>query len=96
MPKYGVDAFIAGWLISLIVTSASSVIRLAKRTGLVINPVRWALKPALAAAASGLTINYIYNMTNKDKLSLIICIFSLGCIYCLSIIGLEIKELKKL
>ncbi|MCL2855087.1 MAG: polysaccharide biosynthesis protein [Defluviitaleaceae bacterium] len=61
VPVYGVVAFLAGWLISLIIITFFTIRRLKKISDIKPEIVRWFIKPALAALAAGLTTNWLHD-----------------------------------
>ncbi|MCL2235676.1 MAG: polysaccharide biosynthesis protein [Defluviitaleaceae bacterium] len=61
VPIYGVSAFLAGWLISLVIITFFTIRRLRKISDVKPEFIRWFVKPALAAIAAGLTINWLHD-----------------------------------
>ncbi|MDR2167474.1 MAG: polysaccharide biosynthesis protein [Clostridiales bacterium] len=61
VPLYGVNAFLVGWFISLLIVTFFSILRLRKATGIRPRPAHWLIKPAIAATLAGLIINQLHN-----------------------------------
>lgn len=78
MPLYGVNAFLCGWLVSLLLTTGLSVQRIVKRTGIHINILNSLIKPLLAGVASGLTVRYIIQISEPSKL---LFLLSMACMF---------------
>ena len=61
VPVYGVAAFLAGWFVGLIIITIFDIRRIKRVTGITPQVLRWFFKPALAAAAAGLVVNFLHN-----------------------------------
>jgi len=61
VPIYGVWAFLVGWLVGLVIITVFDIVRIKKVTDVRPQILRWFAKPALAAAAAGLVINFLHN-----------------------------------
>lgn len=61
MPLKGMNAFILGWFVSLIVIVGLEINKLRESVQLELEYSNWFLKPMLAAAAAGLTARLVYN-----------------------------------
>jgi stage V sporulation protein B len=92
VPVYGVAAFIYGWFGSLALITVMDMFKIRKMTGIKIPILRWFIKPALAAAATGLAADYL---TRRfifgwlgDTLGLAVGIGLLGLMYGFFIISL--------
>lgn len=85
LPKHGINAYFIGFTLSLILVSTLNIHKVLKITVLQFQGFNWLVKPTLAAAVSGITINYIanhyiyphYSMT----ISLIISVCLLAVLY---------------
>ncbi len=90
VPVKGVDAFILGWFVSLIVVCWLEIEKLRDSVSLHFEFSNWFLKPLLSAIASGLLIKYIANKLIFNNFGEVIglisaiCIFS--CLYMLFIV----------
>jgi stage V sporulation protein B len=60
VPRYGLNAFIAGWMLSLAVSVTAEMIVVRASTGIDVQFARWFAYPALAAAAAGLVARLAY------------------------------------
>ena len=61
VPRYGTIAFLVGWFVSLIIITYFDAAKIREITRLRIQILRWFFKPALAALAAGLIVNYIHD-----------------------------------
>ena len=61
VPYYGVWAFLVGWLVGLVIITIFDIARIRKVTDVRMQPVRWFIKPGMAALAAGLVANYAHN-----------------------------------
>jgi len=77
VPVYGVWAFLVGWLAGLIIITVFDIVRIRKVTDVAPQILRWFAKPALAAAAAGLVINFLHNRYFTDFGEMFGVIFSL-------------------
>jgi stage V sporulation protein B len=59
VPVYGVNAFLFGWFLSLVVVTALEVWKIKKSAGIDLPILKWLMKPALAALATGLAAEYL-------------------------------------
>ncbi len=59
IPVYGLNGFIAGWLVSLVVVSFLDIERVIRRTHIKINFNRWIFKPVLSAIACSLVMKLV-------------------------------------
>lgn len=86
MPVYGVDAFIAGWLTSLIVTVSFSIHKVMQRTHILIDLINILVKPTLAALSSGLLARYLLRILESSRSTSIFCITIMFSLYFLFLI----------
>ena len=103
VPHYGVWAFLVGWFISLIVVTIFDILRLRKISNIKPDLARWLLKPALAAFAAGLTVNFLHDalISNifEEVLGVVISLAILMTTYSIAVILLRIistKEIKQM
>lgn len=102
IPKYGIYAFILGWLISLLTVSFICIKRTIKRTGLKLNLSLWLIKPALCIAGSciiskAIYTKYLIQINKFISIPFSICI--IGLFYILFLLFTEcfkISSLKEL
>ena len=95
VPIYGINAFIYGWFISLVIVTALDLWKIKSIAKIKIPIFKWFTKPALAALATGLAADYISRRLLFDMLGdvfgliaavALLCvmyglfILSLGCI----------------
>lgn len=80
MPLYGVNAFIVGWILSLILTTVTSLYRVIKITETKINILKCFIYPLLCILASSLTLRLVFIKTPYNKISTVI-IMSVMCIF---------------
>ena len=80
MPLYGVNAFIVGWIISLILTTITSLHRIIKITETKINVLKCFIYPLLCILVSSLTLRLVFINTHSNKISTVI-IMSVMCIF---------------
>lgn len=89
IPVYGINAFIIGWFISLIIVSYLDIKRVIKRTNVKINIMKWFTKPVLAIIVSCLVIKLaeksIFSIF-KNSIALIISVSFVGIMYILILI----------
>ena len=78
VPVYGAAAFMGGWFAGLIIITFFDVRRIKLVTGIAPQILRWFAKPALAAAAAGLTTNFLHNRFFAGLGELFGVIFSLS------------------
>ncbi|MCL2620364.1 MAG: polysaccharide biosynthesis protein [Defluviitaleaceae bacterium] len=69
VPIYGVTAFLVGWLLSLVIVTFFTIRRLRKISDVKPEIVRWFVKPALAAFAAGLTVNWVHDNVTAVHMS---------------------------
>ena len=81
MPVFGVDAFLAGWLCSLVVTGGLSLHKLASETRLAPDWKAWLLRPLFCAGLSAVAGRVIFDQTDGGWLGLIVSIAFLACTY---------------
>lgn len=86
MPLYGVDAFIIGWCISLIVTSSQSLWKIAQCSSLKIDAINWFIKPILSISAAGLIVKYITRIVEPSRFIYVLCILLMYTIYILALL----------
>jgi stage V sporulation protein B len=106
VPYYGLAAFIGGWFVSLALITVISIIKIRKTARIGFNAPNWLLKPALAAAATCLSVNYLtkavfpfFGNTFGILVSLAaICIvygFFIDILGCVDVRGIVLGKLKK-
>lgn len=103
IPIYGINAFIVGWLFSLIIINCISLIKLKKRTNFNLNIINSIGKPLICICASSMLSKFLYNYllaTFSSVLTLIICLIILSSCYLILLIitdclSLNLKLLKK-
>ena len=61
VPRYGVDAFLLGWFLSLLFVTVVSLYEIKKETGVTFGAVNCLWKPLLAALAAGLAAELVQN-----------------------------------
>lgn len=81
MPAYGIDAFIFGWLASLIVTASLSLYKTLRLTGNRMDFKNWIFYPLLCALASGLFVRLIYLYIEKNRLMLVLLVCLMFILY---------------
>jgi len=90
VPRFGAEAFVAGWFISLLFVVSSSLLRINKDVGIKVQVGCWFLKPLVAATAAGLLVRVIANKFFFTYLSgpvgLVLCLCSILGFYALFII----------
>ncbi len=59
VPRFGVNAFIFGWFVSLAVTLTISIIKIKKEAKIKIPVIKWFIKPCMGALAAGLLVNLL-------------------------------------
>lgn len=97
IPVYGINAFIVGWLLSLIVINCVSLLKLKKRTDFKINLINSIGKPLVCIISSGILskIVYKYLLLNLSPiLSLIIALLVLGISYLFLLFSVDCINLK--
>lgn len=88
MPLYGIDAFLWGWFISLIITTVLNVHRIKQRTGIHIHFFNSVVKPFMAGMASGLTVRYLIQISEPSKLFFLLAITCMFIMYFLFLLAL--------
>lgn len=88
VPFFGTDAFILGWLFSLLVTSTLSVIRVIHITKIKPDFLKIIGKPVLAILASGLSVRYMMQLLAPSKLTVLLCIGLMVVLYILLLLFL--------
>ncbi|MBQ9090788.1 MAG: polysaccharide biosynthesis C-terminal domain-containing protein, partial [Anaerotignum sp.] len=83
MPRFGIAAFLAGWLLSLLFSVFTALHRLWLRTGVVPSLYNCFLKPLLAGAAAGLLIKYFIRISEPSKVLFLGSMFGMGVLYLL-------------
>jgi len=99
VPIYGAAAFMAGWFAGLLLITFFGVARIKRVTGIAPQILRWFAKPALAAAAAGLTVNTLYNraISGLGEISgIAVSLALLMGLYVLFIILLRVVRVKDL
>jgi len=85
VPRYGTIAFLIGWFVGLIIVTYFDIEKIKQITGLKMQILRWFFKPALAALAAGLIINYIHGAIIlrlfSERIALILSLGGLMGIY---------------
>ncbi len=84
VPKYGVYAFLFGWLISLFIVSLICIIRVVKRTGLTFDFSMWIFKPSFCIACGCVISKVIYSkyLVQMNKfIGMSFAISIVGCFY---------------
>lgn len=81
MPKYGIDAFIFGWFISLVATSLHSMFKIGTVASINYNPKDFILKPVLSAAVASAISKLIFLNIANTKLTLLISILFMYILY---------------
>lgn len=81
LPLYGIDAFIVGWLISLIVTVFFSIRRVMRCTQAHISLIHILAKPMLAVLASGLLAKYLSSILEPTRTAFAMCISIMLLLY---------------
>ncbi len=69
MPLYGVNAFICGWILSLIITSSTNLHRVLKITETKIDFIRCFFYPLLCILASSLTLRLVFIKIEPNTVS---------------------------
>jgi len=102
IPKYGIYAFIFGYMTSLLLTTLICIIKIVKKTKLKIDPSLWFLKPAFCIMASCIISKATYSkyLIQLNKyISTPIAILIIGIFYILFLLFTEcfrISTLKEL
>jgi stage V sporulation protein B len=60
VPRFGLNAFIAGWMLSLVVSVTAEIVMVRISTGIDVQFLRWFAYPALAALAAALAARLAY------------------------------------
>jgi stage V sporulation protein B len=94
VPLYGLNAFIAGWMVSLVVAVTAEIIKVKIVSGVKIPIAKWFLKPSIAAVAAGLIVNLISNGFISryfgGLFALGLGVAVLGAIFCLLVVLLGV------
>lgn len=103
VPRFGVYAFIFGWSISLLVVLISGIIKIQNTSGVHFPVMSFIGKPALAAVASGSTVDYLTKTAFADSLPpvvrLLSCAAVMLAIYLAGVIWMgcvSVKDIKAL
>jgi len=83
MPIFGVNAFLVGWLLSLLLTTFLSMKRILSRTHISINPMNVFGKPLLAGLASGLMVRYLIQISTPSKIFFLLTLILMFLLYVL-------------
>ncbi|MCL2168638.1 MAG: polysaccharide biosynthesis protein [Defluviitaleaceae bacterium] len=101
VPIYGINAFLVGWFISLLLVSVFSLRRLKRTTDVKISLPLWFVKPALAAVLAGLLTNLVHDTIVNQVLpgvpALVVSLGILAAIYggCVILLGiLKLQDIK--
>ena len=99
VPMYGVWAFLVGWFISLIIVTFFDILRIRKKTAVHPDLMRWLVKPALAAFAAGLFVNFFHNNVVANILegipAVILSLILLMGLYAIAVILLKIININE-
>lgn len=102
VPVYGINAFIIGWFVSLIIISFLDIQRVLKRTYLTVNVSNWILKPLICIIACSMCSKFIYFkflLSFGNILGLILAVLTLAVLYFILLIFtqcLKIEDLKSI
>lgn len=102
IPIYNINAFIIGWLLSLLTINSISLIRLKKRTAFYINIKESIFNPLICIISSSILSKVFYNYLIKSfssAVALFLALLVLGIFYLFLLISLDcinLKTLKKL
>lgn len=69
VPRYGLDAFILSWFISVLISCYLCISKTCGRTELVFDIKNWLYKPVISALAAGLVARYIADAFLFERLS---------------------------
>lgn len=97
IPIYGINAFIIGWLFSLIIVNCISLIRLKKRTNFNLNLIDSIGKPLVCIGGSCILSKMLYNYLLKmfsPTITLILSLLLLGILYLFFIISTDCINIK--
>ncbi|MDR1664624.1 MAG: polysaccharide biosynthesis C-terminal domain-containing protein, partial [Clostridiales bacterium] len=98
IPRFGLAAFIAGWLVSLIIVVALELHKVRENLTLNIAFANWFAKPALAALMSGVAARVLYDQLLREiagnTVGLMISVCALLGMFMLSVMltGCLVKE----
>ena len=86
VPKYGSDAYIAGWCISLIVTVLLSTHKIVKRIQTRIRFITWILKPAISAVLAGIAARALLFYLSPSRLIYLLTLIFMFLMYLIFLI----------
>jgi stage V sporulation protein B len=100
IPKIGINGFIIGWFISIVIICSLEIDKLIKNVNLHFEFGNWLLKPFLSSVAAGLAVkiiskNYISPIFSPVA-SLIISISILAFLYSIFIIATDVLSIKEI
>ena len=96
IPKYGIDAFIIGWFLSLLFTTTESIIKVSKKVNIKIKIKEWIIYPLLCILASALIVRFISLYIERTNITMLLLICLMMLMYILFSILLGILDLKEL
>lgn len=99
IPKFSINAFLIGWLLSLVIVNLISIFKLKKRIVFKFDLNNKIFKPTLCIIFSCILSKYSYVFFSKyfnSIFTLILSLFILGCVYLFLLIILDCINLKKL
>lgn len=102
IPVYGINAFIAGWFLSLLFVSILDLNRVVKRTGLKIKLINWFIKPILSITVCCMFTKILHKkvfICYGNIINLILSLSIIGVSYILILIitnCLSIKDIKSI
>ncbi|MBM6828314.1 polysaccharide biosynthesis protein [Anaerotignum lactatifermentans] len=83
MPIYGISAFLAGWFLSLLLTTALALLRLKGATGGMPSPLSCLGKPLLAGLGTALPIRFLILNGTPSKPFFLLTFSGMGLLYLL-------------
>ncbi len=97
IPVYGVNAYLVGWFVSLILTMLLSLFKIYCCTQVQIQFGSCFLKPLLAGLTAGLVIRYVIQIGSPSKVFFLMCISAMMLLYLLflMVLGCLKKETLK-
>lgn len=97
IPVYGVNAYLVGWFVSLILTMLLSLFKIYCCTQVKIQFGSCFLKPLLAGLTAGLVIRYVIQIGSPSKVFFLMCISAMMLLYLLflMVLGCLKKETLK-
>ncbi len=96
MPVLGVDAFIAGWLLSLMVTVALSIRKVVRTSHITMNYKKLFIFPAFSVMAAGLAAKYLSGFTDGSLFSVFLCCILMLLLYIIFLDFLRVISLREL